>query len=77
MRVLYRCKCMDGEAGVEVRNRIEGEDVVYWVEQVVGAAVGADHRSRSPMCPSSTMEYVKIPAPENAPFIGGKPRLDS
>lgn len=75
--ILYRCRCMDAEAAVPVRDRLAVEDVVAWVDNVVRPALGADHQLRSPACRSTTTEYVKIPVPENAPFIGGPPTLDA
>ena len=77
IEVRYRCRCMDAEVGVSVRSRTSAEDVVFWVEQVVGHAIARDHRARSPACRHEKMEYAKIPVPENAPFLGGEPRLNS
>ena len=62
MRVLYSCvPCSVKDAPVEVVDRRGGEDVVHWVTQVVGAAIGSDHRQRSPQCVSMVMSEVKIP----------------
>lgn len=68
---------MTSEARVNVRERTADEDVVDWVENVMGEAISKDHFARSPLCRATQMEYAKIPAPENASFIGGKPKLDS
>lgn len=68
---------MSAEALVEVEPRTEDQDVVLWVECFVAAAISADHTARSPGCISKTMTYVKIPVPENVPFVGGTPRLHS
>lgn len=75
--IRYKCACMAEEATVQVRERQEGTDIVDWVEGVMGLALAADHKRRSPDCRRPRTEYVKIPAPENAPFIGGSPKLDS
>lgn len=61
MNVIYKCACMEAEVPVFVRDRGEGEDVVHWVEQVIGAALATDHRARSPFCRATAVEYVKIP----------------
>lgn len=76
LNVPFKCRCMDAEGSVDVRYRQEGEDVADWMA-VLQLAIGEDHRRRSPWCRSTTMEYAKIPAPDNAPFIGGRPKLDS
>lgn len=72
IQIPYKCACMPAEAIVEVRYRNQGEDMLAYMEIVVGT-IGADHRKRSPLCQAQAMEYAKLPAPENAPFIGGKP----
>lgn len=73
----YKCKCLDADVSVEVPERNPRQDVVEWVEQTMGVVIAKDHASRSPWCKSDTMEYVKIPAPDNAPYIGGAPKMDS
>lgn len=45
-------------------------DVVVWTEQVLGAAVGADHAARSPHCTARTMSEVMIPI-DGAQHVGG------
>lgn len=77
MKCFFKCACQPEEIAVEVPDRTEGQDVGDWVGNTVGLAIGEEHRRRSPFCRRATTEYVKIPMPENAPFIGGKPRLDS
>lgn len=74
--IIFKCKCMAAEATVQVRNRNEHEDVADWME-LVQSTISNAHRKTSPLCMSATMEYAKIPMPENAPFIGGKPQLQS
>lgn len=44
--------------------------VTEYVEEVIGRAVGADHESTSPQCPSTTMTELLIPAPRDADYIG-------
>jgi len=70
--VHYKCKCFDDEATVMVPARQEGEDIKHWLEKRCGEAIGNDHTRRSPNCRREFMEYVKIPAPEAAPFIGAQ-----
>lgn len=74
--IAYKCACMPVEASITVRYRRTDEDVTEWME-MVQAALGVDHQLRSPLCMRTAVEYAKIPAPENAPFIGGKPELHS
>lgn len=77
MKLQYKCKCLVNEVEIEVRERLPDEIIVHWVETVVGYAIGNDHNNRSPTCREKTVEYVKIPVPENAPYIGSKPRMNS
>lgn len=77
IEIRYKCACMQDEVGVDVRQRLELEDIVNWVEVTVAAAVSNDHFKRSPRCFLGKTEYVKIPMAENAPFIGAAPKLDS
>jgi hypothetical protein len=77
MLIPYKCRCMKDEVTIECRDRAEGEGIVEWLEGPAAATISADHERRSPLCASRVMEYVKIPISENAPFLAGKPRLDS
>lgn len=77
IEVRYKCICLLSEVSVRVPYRREADDVVRWMEDVVAAAISRDHHQRQPLCTQTKMEYVKIPAPENAPFIGGKPEMHS
>lgn len=61
MNVIYKCRCMAEEATVAVPDRRDDENVVDWVQQIVGSALLLDHRTRSPDCRSNVTEYVKIP----------------
>ena len=75
--ITYRCKCMVAEESCKGRPRRTSEDVVEWVQGPVTAGLVAAHRRRSPWCDSPATDYVKIPAPDSAPFLGGEPKLDS
>lgn len=69
--VRYSCHaCGIEKAEVVVRCRDADEDVVHWVEQVMGRALAADHRRRSPSCSSGFAQDVMIPI-DGAEFIGG------
>jgi hypothetical protein len=61
MFVIYKCSCMPDEVTIFAQDRKEDEEVVHWVEQVLGRAIGMDHCHRSPLCAQRTMDYVKIP----------------
>lgn len=70
--VRYTCgTCPVANAKVTVREREPKEDVVEWVERVVGKAVSVDHWRRSPYCTATSVRELKIPVPpgEN-PYIG-------
>ena len=73
--IRYKCKCMAGEATVQVLERPTGSDLLLWMG-VVQATIGMDHGARNPKCRSETMEYAKIPVDENAGGIGEKPQLN-
>jgi hypothetical protein len=67
----YSCRCGIRDAEVEVPARTT-EEVVDWVERVLGAAIGADHMKRSPHCRATEMEHVKIPM-LGSDRVGGAP----
>ena len=73
LEVHYKCQCMAAEACVRIPYRAEDRDVVEWMEDDVISAVSADHAARSPLCRATAVEYLKVPIPENAPHVGGKP----
>lgn len=75
IEVRYKCLCMAEEAVVCLPYRSDDEDVVTWVRETVGWLISSDHARRSPSCMQTCVEYVKIPMPENAPYIGGRPEL--
>jgi hypothetical protein len=76
LRCLYSCDgCGATDRVVEVPERDpDVTDVVTWVRDVVGHAIGADHRKLSPLCPSSTMAKVKIPVDAGSEHLGQKAR---
>ena len=76
MIVLYRCSCLTEDAKVEVPERRPAEDIVLWVEQVVGSRLGQDHTKRSPKCRETTMTYVKIPVDDNPRGVGFGPQKE-
>lgn len=77
IRIRYKCRCLPAEASFEIPAREADEDIADWMRERVGPALHRDHLRRSPDCRATATEYVKIPAPENAPFLGAAPRLDS
>lgn len=76
IEVRYKCACMPAEASIQVPFRNENEDVVQWMQNCLTPAIYLDHRRRSPNCRAAVMEYAKLPVPENARFIGGKPEVN-
>lgn len=76
IEVRYKCSCMKEEAKVLVPYRRDDENVIEWMDRCVQPSLYLDHRERSPLCKAETMEYAKLPAPENAPYIGGKPEVN-
>ncbi len=60
MDILYRCKCTKEDRTVHVPDRVSGTDLEYWMN-VLTQCVSYDHVSRSPLCNSFKMNYVKIP----------------
>jgi len=77
VRIKYRCACMVAEAEFDVRERREDEDQGDWMDACILPAMIAAHGLQSPLCREDKVEYVKIPVPENAPFLGAAPKLDS
>ena len=70
IQVLYTClPCGIIDAKVEVPARTT-EDVITWVEKIMGPAIAEDHRKRSPNCCPATLSNVKIPV-TGATRIGG------
>lgn len=71
--ILYKCQCLPAERTVEILPRRADEAIAFWMQNCVGAALYLDHRKYSPDCRETEMEYVKIPSPDNAPFLGATP----
>jgi hypothetical protein len=70
--VKYTCSgCGIRDRDVTLPCREPHEDVVVWVQETLGAAIGADHRATSPQCTRGTMDNVKIPVPQGDGWIGG------
>lgn len=75
MNVVYKCRCMAAERTIACPDRVEGQDVVDWMEGSVTPAVAANHSRFSPRCFSRTMEYVKFEIdPSGETPIGNLPR---
>lgn len=70
MEIRYKCRCMAKEAAIEVNDRLEGQDVVDWMKGEVTVEVSLDHRTRSPLCHETKMEYVKLPYDSESGRIG-------
>lgn len=72
----YKCCCFAEEVSVSIPPRRADEKVEEWMSLCVQPALYLDHRVRSPLCKESTVEYLKIPMPENAEFIGAQPKVN-
>jgi hypothetical protein len=77
IEVRYLCRCMVEEAVLQVRPRRKGEDLIEWINEGLGPVLFADHKRRSPQCPSTKTEYCKFEVPENTQGVRFPPRLDS
>lgn len=62
-----RCGLKDVEVSVPAR---QNEDVVAWLEGVVGHFVHADHQRRSPGCRATSVQNLMIPT-TGAQKVGG------
>lgn len=65
MKVLLKCKCTDGEVGLDVRDRNEGEHILDYMNHVQGE-VGHWHQFRQ--CSETKLEYLKMPLTEDKPI---------
>lgn len=63
MQIIYKCACMAAEAKVEVRDRIDHEDVITWVNEIAKPALKADHARRSPHCPYLGQKFTHTRSP--------------
>jgi hypothetical protein len=68
IEIRYKCSCLDKEAKFQMSERHFDEDILDFMTRVQKYA-GFDHRSRSPDCTSTTMEYLKVPVEGDT--IGG------
>jgi hypothetical protein len=73
LTVKYSCApCRIKRREVKVRYREKGENVVYYVEKVVAAAVTEDHKQQSPWCKVKTITEVMIPMDASGQIVGGR-----
>ncbi len=63
----YQCGLRDAELSVPAR---EDEDVVVWMERMVGQNIKTDHARRSPHCRATSVQNLMIPI-TGAQKIGG------
>lgn len=71
IEIRYKCSCLSAEVSLNVpARRGPAHDVKAWMDDVVAVRISADHRKRSPTCPSTTMEFVKIPVPPGSDYVG-------
>ena len=69
--VKYSCNlCGVTKAEVAVPVRHPGEDVVKWVEQIVGCNIKSDHTRRSPHCKATNVQNLMIPL-NGREMVGG------
>lgn len=67
----YTCDvCGADREEVKVRARAEDENVVFYVEQVVGYAVGREHSKNHPDCPAKKLTHLMFQVPDDARWIG-------
>lgn len=72
IEIIYTCgQCTAIEIKLKVPARTT-EEVVHWVRNICGHAIGLDHSTRSPNCRATTMKDLKIPM-TGADKIGGSP----
>lgn len=72
MKIMYKCHCLPEEVEIDVPNRVQGCDVIDWMDTVT-YCVSSDHRARNALCMTEKMEYVKIPLDNAAQGIGVPP----
>ena len=77
IEIRWKCRCLLKEASLRIEARTAGQGVVEWMDEVVRPLLTTAHQRRSPMCSSDRLTYLKIPTPDNAPFLGAQPKLDS
>jgi hypothetical protein len=67
---------MKEEQTFYVLDRSPDESILHWMELVVRPALNMDHKNKSPFCIRGAVEYLKIPFPEGANFLGEKPKMN-
>lgn len=65
MKILLKCKCTDGEVGLDVRERFDDEDIRDYMAYVT-EQIGAWHMFRR--CSETSLEYMKMPVSEDKPI---------
>jgi len=68
--IRYKCSCMQDEVTFSVTARRKHQDIKDWMENYVTPQLTKDHAKRSPLCRSTTVEYLKLPVPEDGRAIG-------
>lgn len=58
--IIYKCRCMPKERTIQVRERLDDEDIIDFMHHVQNA-IGVDHNNLSPRCNATSMEYAKVP----------------
>lgn len=69
MRVHYKCRCQSTEQTIDVPDRRPLGDLMEWMDAVMHC-IHMDHHACSPRCPSTVMEYAKIPIDETTGGVG-------
>lgn len=67
VEMIYRCRCMDKEAILQMRERGKREDIVDYM-RAVQSELAIDHARRSPLCVAPATEYLKLPIEAGAPI---------
>jgi len=71
IQVLYKCVCDPAERTITLMARRDDEDIMDWMKKLT-QALSDDHAFKSPLCPSRTMTFVKVPiANDDTARIGG------
>lgn len=65
MHLQLKCKCTDGEVGLAVRDRGDGEDIASYMEYIQ-LEVGLWHQQRG--CSATALEYLKMPVADGKPI---------
>jgi hypothetical protein len=71
--ILFKCRCMDAESAFDMPARRFNEDAADFVKRAQ-AWMTDYHRELSPFCRAATVEYIKLPVPEDGRPIGASPK---